>query len=296
MDLVRISTDHSQLARPMTEHAITWRIKDRLVEPRFPLVMGILNATPDSFHAASRVGFDSTLERAERMLEEGAAMLDIGGASSRPGAMEVTTDEELRRVLPVIAAIHLRFPDALLSIDTWRAEVAHAAVAGGASMVNDIGAGLLDAEMMPTVAGLGVPYIAMHMQGTPGTMQNDPRYEDVAAEVTLFLSDRIQAARAAGIADVIIDPGFGFGKTTAHNFALLRALPRLSVLGVPVLAGLSRKRMINAVLGTTPDAALNGTTALNTIALLNGAAILRVHDVKEAKEVVALVAAVRGHR
>ncbi|MEO8591673.1 MAG: dihydropteroate synthase [Flavobacteriales bacterium] len=276
------------------EHAITWRIKDRLGEPHFPLVMGILNATPDSFHAGSRVDVHTVLGTAERMLNTGAAILDIGGASSRPGAAEVPLNDELRRVLPLIEAVHLRFPEALISIDTWRSVVAHEAVDAGAGLVNDIGAGLLDAKMMSTVAGLGVPYVAMHMQGTPGTMQQDPTYTDVVSEVTRFLSERIHAARTAGIADVLIDPGFGFGKTTVQNYALLRSLPRLAALGVPMLVGLSRKRMINEVLGTKPEEALNGTTALNTVALLHGASILRVHDVREAKEVVDLLAALRG--
>lgn len=272
----------------------TWRIKDRLVEPHFPVVMGILNATPDSFHASSRVGIDNALATAERMLDQGAFILDIGGASSRPGAKEITPDEERRRALPLVEAIHQRFPDALLSIDTWHAGVADDAVAAGAGMVNDIGAGLLDPDMLPTVARLAVPYVIMHMQGRPTTMQEDPRYADVLAEVTFFLSERITSARAAGIADVIIDPGFGFGKTTAHNYALLRGVPRLCALGAPLLAGVSRKRMVNEILGTKADAALNGTTVLNTIALMHGASILRVHDVKEAREAIGLVAALRA--
>ncbi|MBK7553465.1 MAG: dihydropteroate synthase [Flavobacteriales bacterium] len=268
---------------------ITWRLKDRLVQPRFPMVMGIINATPDSFFAESRANtVDEALRIAERMLGEGAAILDVGGQSSRPGSAEGNEAEELKRVLPVITAIHQRFPDAWISVDTWRSAVARQAVAAGAGMVNDIGAGLRDEAMLTTVAQLGVPYIAMHMQGTPATMQNDPHYADVAAEVTLFLSGRLLAARQAGIADVILDPGFGFGKTTAHNYALLRELQRIQALGAPVLVGLSRKRMINEILGTAPDDALNGTTALNTIALLNGASILRVHDVKEAVQCVKL--------
>ena len=268
---------------------ITWRLKDRLVQPRFPMVMGIINATPDSFFAESRANtVDEALRIAERMLGEGAAILDVGGQSSRPGSAEGNEAEELKRVLPVITAIHQRFPDAWISVDTWRSAVAREAVAAGAGMVNDIGAGLRDEAMLTTVAQLGVPYIAMHMQGTPATMQNDPHYADVAAEGTLYLSGRLLAARQAGIADVILDPGFGFGKTTAHNYALLRELQRIQALGAPVLVGLSRKRMINEILGTAPDDALNGTTALNTIALLNGASILRVHDVKEAVQCVKL--------
>lgn len=278
----------------MNAPEVNWRIKDRLVGPRFPLVMGILNATPDSFHAPSRVAVDEALRTAERMLQEGAGIIDIGGASTRPGAAEVDVAEELRRVLPVIEAVHARFPDALVSIDTYRAQVAQEAVAAGAALVNDVSAGLLDEAMLPTVAKLAVPYIAMHMQGTPRSMQRDPQYTDVAAEVTLFLSERLAAAHAAGIADVVLDPGFGFGKTTAHNFTLLRSLERIVALGAPVLVGFSRKRMINETLGTTPADALNGTTVLNTIALQHGAAILRVHDVKEAVDAVKLYLAYRG--
>lgn len=253
--------------------------------------MGVINLTPDSFHAPSRTAADDTVRLAERMIEEGASILDLGGASSRPGALDVSADEEIRRVVTAIAAVHTRFPQALISVDTWRGRVAQEAVAAGASMVNDIGAGLLDPDMLATVAALRVPYVAMHMQGTSRTMQQDPQYTDVAAEVTRFLSERLHAAHAAGIADVVLDPGFGFGKTTAHNFTLLRELPRITALGAPVLAGFSRKRMINEVLGTTPADALNGTTVLNTIALMSGAAILRVHDVKEAVECVKLIRA-----
>lgn len=273
---------------------VTWRMKDLLVAPPFPMVMGILNATPDSFHPPSRVQLDDALRTAERMLSEGATILDIGGASSRPGAQEITEAEELKRALPVIEAIHHRFPEALLSIDTYRSRVARDAVGAGACMVNDITSGTFDDAMLTTVATLGVPYIAMHMQGTPRTMQVDPRYVNVVAEVTRYLSGRMNAAHAAGIADVIVDPGFGFGKTTAHNYALLRSLSHLRALGSPVLVGLSRKRMINEVLGTKPEDALNGTTALNAIALINGASILRVHDVREAVECVGLVAALRA--
>lgn len=272
--------------------SITWRLKDRLYEPRFPLVMGIVNATPDSFFTESRVSnVDEALRLAEAMLRDGATILDVGGQSSRPGSGEGDEASEMERVLPVVEAINARFPAAVISIDTWRSNVAKAAVSAGACLVNDIGAGLFDPDMLSTVGALKVPYIAMHMQGTPKTMQQDPHYADVAAEVTHFLSERLAAAHSAGIADVILDPGFGFGKNAAHNYTLLRELPRLVALGVPVLAGLSRKRMINEVLGTKPEEALNGTTVLNTIALMRGAAILRVHDVKEAVECLKLVSA-----
>lgn len=276
--------------------AITLRIKDHLVELRTPAVMGIINATPDSFHAASRVDVDEALHLAERMLIDGAAMLDIGGMSTRPGAVEVPVDEELRRVVPVVEAVHRRFPGAWIGVDTCRAAVARAAVEAGAGLVNDVGAGLADADMLPTVAALHVPYIAMHMQGMPATMQLAPAYTDVAAEVTHFLSERLNACHAAGIADVWLDPGFGFGKTTEHNFTLLGELQRVANLGAPLLVGLSRKRMINEVLGTTPAEALNGTTVLNTLALLNGASVLRVHDVREAVQCVRLLGAHGGGR
>lgn len=283
--------------RPETDvpdSGLVWRLRDRLVRPRFPLVMGILNATPDSFHAASRVDVDEALSAAERMLEEGAMILDVGGMSTRPGSEPIDEAEELRRVLPVIEGLHERFPEAWISIDTYRSTVAREAVDAGACMVNDIGAGLLDPLMLDTVAHLGVPYIAMHMQGTPRSMQQAPTYSDVAAEVTHFLSERLTAARAAGIADVVLDPGFGFGKGTAHNYTLLRELGRITALGAPILVGVSRKRMINEVLGIEAAEALNGTTVLNTIALLGGAAILRVHDVREAVEAVKLVGSYRG--
>jgi dihydropteroate synthase len=274
---------------------IRWRVRDRLVRPQWPLVMGIINATPDSFHAPSRnAAVDDALRTAERMIGEGAGILDVGGVSTRPGAPSVDEADELARVLPVVEAIHRRFPEAWLSIDTFRSRVAREAVRAGAGMVNDVDAGRSDPAMLATVAELHVPYVAMHRQGTPATMQVDPQYADVAAEVTLFLSQRLAAAHAAGIPDVIIDPGFGFGKTTEHNFSLLHELPRLKALGVPVLVGLSRKRMINVTLGIKADAALNGTSVLNTIALLQGAHILRVHDVREAVEAVRLVSAFRG--
>ncbi len=271
---------------------ITWCLRDRLEHRRGPLVMGILNITPDSFHRGSRQdSVENALTTAERMLDAGASILDVGGASSRPGSTELSVEEERSRVLPVVAALIDRFPDTLISIDTWRATIAAEAVAAGASMVNDISAGLMDADMLQTVAELRVPYILMHMQGTPRTMQQAPKYVDVLAEVVKFLSERIAAARNSGIADVIVDPGFGFGKDRDHNFALLKGLGSIKQLGVPVLVGLSRKRMINEVLGTLPENALNGTTVLNTIAVQNGADILRVHDVQEAVEVVKLLRA-----
>lgn len=274
---------------------IVWRVRGRLVRRQAPLVMGILNRTPDSFLGASRLdSVEQVLQLAGTMLAEGADILDLGGASSRPGAEEVPLEEERRRVLPAIEALRVRFPEALISVDTWRAAVAAEAVEAGADLVNDISAGSLDPDMFARVATLGVPYIMMHMQGRPRTMQQAPFYRDVVAEVVHYLSERLLAARHAGIADLVVDPGFGFGKTAAHNYALLRGLPALKQLGVPVLAGLSRKRMINEVLGTTPAEALNGTTVLNTLALQQGAALLRVHDVRPAVEAVRLLRAFHG--
>ena len=251
--------------------------------------MGILNATPDSFYNKGRnndVG--SLLRAAEHMIKEGAAILDIGGASTKPGQSLITADEELERVMPVIIAINRTFPDAWLSIDTYNAKVAKETVAAGVSIVNDVSSGRFDKEMLQTVALLKVPYIAMHMQGTPQTMQLAPEYKDVVEEVYDYLQDVCGHCETAGVTDVIIDPGFGFGKTVEHNFALLRSLHTFKDLGKPVLAGLSRKSMICKPLKVNPEHALNGTTALNMVALQQGANILRVHDVKEAMEVIRL--------
>ncbi len=263
--------------------------RGRLLDLSRPVVMGILNVTPDSFYTRGKNNsIPGMLHQAEQMLSEGAAILDVGGASTRPGAVPVSVTEETDRVVPVVEALRKQFPDAWISIDTYHARVARAAVAAGASIVNDISAGRLDHEMLSAVAALKVPYIAMHMQGTPQTMQDNPQYNDVVQEVLQYLSEVCQAAAQAGIRDVIIDPGFGFGKTDAHNFALLRGLHTLRITGRPVLTGISRKSMICRTLGVTPEAALNGTTALHMAALLQGASILRVHDVKEAAEVIRL--------
>jgi dihydropteroate synthase len=267
----------------------TLQSRGRLLDLSRPVVMGILNATPDSFYTGGRdAGAEALLREAERMIAEGAVILDIGGASTRPGAELVAVEEELRRVLPVITAIHSRFPETWISIDTYHAAVARAAVDAGARIINDISAGGLDPEMLRTVAALQVPYIAMHMQGTPQTMQQNPQYEEVVVTVREYLAEACARCRAAGITDVIVDPGFGFGKTVTHNFSLLKQMHTLRLLGKPVLAGISRKSMICRTLGITPDKALNGTTALHMVALQQGASILRVHDVKEAVEVIAL--------
>ncbi len=251
-----------------------------------PIVMGILNVTPDSFYT-STLNHDSLLATAEQMLQDGAAILDIGGASTRQGADEISEEEELRRVLPLITSIAKRFPEAWLSVDTYRARVAESCVAAGARIINDVCAGR-DEAMLPTVARLQVPYIAMHMQGSPRTMQQNPQYENVVQEVFEFLKGTALRCRNAGIRDLILDPGFGFGKTRAHNYALLNELSVFRALGKPLLAGISRKRMLYEVLGLKPAEALNGSTALHMVALREGASILRVHDVKEAVECVRL--------
>ena len=261
-----------------------------LIDLSTPLVMGILNLTPDSFHdGGQHSGIDEILRHVEQMLSEGADIIDIGGMSSKPGSTIISIEEELKRVIIPIQEIHKLFPNAILSIDTIHARVAEEAVAHGVSIVNDISAGTLDADMLPTVARLCTPYIIMHIQGTPETMQANPTYTNVVTEVIDHLAARVKVCRIAGIHDIIIDPGFGFGKTNEHNFQLLKGLSLFKMLGCPILAGLSRKSMITKTLGIKNADALNGTTALNTIALLNGANILRVHDVKEAKEVVKLV-------
>jgi dihydropteroate synthase len=261
----------------------------RLVSLHTPLVMGILNLTSDSFYEGSRLGStNDVLERADKMLSEGADILDIGGQSTRPGSNRLTAKEELQKVIPAIKAILQKHPTAILSIDTYHAEVASAAVKAGVAIVNDISAGNMDTEMINTVAALGVPYICMHMKGTPETMQHEAHYADVTKEVLDFFIQKTYECKNAGIKDIIIDPGFGFGKTIEHNYELLSKLELLRILDVPLMVGLSRKATIYKTLGVTAAEALNGTTVLNTIAVQKGANILRVHDVKEAKEVIQL--------
>jgi dihydropteroate synthase len=267
----------------------TLQSKGRLLNISKPVVMGILNATPDSFYNKGRDSdLDSLLRNAETMLTEGARILDIGGASTKPGAELIEPSEELKRVLPAIEAIVKRFPDTWLSVDTYHAEVAKQAVEAGASIINDVSSGSIDADMLQTVASLKVPYIAMHMKGIPKTMQQNPSYENATLEVLQYLQNTCNNCEQAGITDIIIDPGFGFGKTLEHNYELLRNMHTLRMLGKPILAGISRKGMVWKALGTNAEEALNGTTALNMVALQQGATILRVHDVKEAMEVVKL--------
>ena len=268
----------------------TFQIKGCLYSLNKPKVMGILNLTPDSFFEGSRVATDkkSVLAEAEKKINEGADILDLGGYSTRPGAENISIDEEINRVIPAILEIKKSFPDTLISIDTFRSEVAKAGIDAGADLVNDISAGNLDPQMLPLIGQLGVPYIAMHMRGTPQTMQNETNYSDLISEVLTYFGDKVEQFAKFGIKDVIIDPGFGFAKTSAQNFELLRHLSSLKGLGLPILAGISRKSMIYKTLDISANEALNGTTALNMYALLQGAAILRVHDVKEAKETIKL--------
>ncbi len=246
--------------------SFTLHSRNRILHITRPVVMGILNATPDSFYNKGQMSdADSLLRTAEKMLKYGAAILDIGGASTKPGQKLLEADEELQRVMPVINTLCREFPDVWLSIDTYNSTVASEAVNAGVSMVNDVSAGRFDNAMLPVVAGLRVPYIAMHMQGTPETMQAAPTYNNVVREVEEFLGDVCLRGAAAGIADIVIDPGFGFGKTVEHNFSLLRSLATFKNLGRPILAGLSRKSMICKALKVNPEHALNGTTALNMI-------------------------------
>lgn len=270
----------------------TLNCNGRLLVVDKPLVMGIINATPDSFYAGSRENsVDAILKKAEKMLKDGAAILDIGGQSTRPGSIVVGSEEELKRLIEPIAAIHKNFPEAFISVDTYYSLVARKAVEAGASIINDISAGSMDENMIATVAASRVPYVLMHMQGTPQTMQQSPQYKNVTREVLDFFIAKTELLKKAGIMDIIIDPGFGFGKTIAHNFELLRNLSIFKITGHPLLLGISRKSTIYKTLNIGADEALNGTTVLNTIGLMNGASIIRVHDVKEAKEAIELVAA-----
>ena len=263
----------------------------KLMDLKIPKVMGILNITPDSFYPGSRYNSDKDIIRAAvRMMEEGADILDVGGYSSRPGAKDISLEEESNRVLKAIKLINMELPEAIISVDTFRSDVAREAVVEcGAHMINDISGGDADSKMFLIVENLNVPYIMMHMKGEPGTMQDNPVYEDVVADILKWLGERIFKLKSAGVKDIIIDPGFGFGKTIDHNFELLKRLGDFSIAGLPVLVGVSRKSMIWKTLNITAAEALNGTTAINAIALFNGADILRVHDVKEAVQTVQLI-------
>lgn len=270
----------------------TLNCKGRLLVINDAIVMGIINTTPDSFVAQSRVNdVEAILSAAEKMIHDGATILDIGGQSTRPGSSRIDEDEELKRVLPAIQAIHSNFPNQILSIDTFYAKVARRAIEAGASIVNDVSAGMFDKDMFSTVAAMQVPYVLMHMPDDPQTMQVNPNFSNVTLEVFDFLNFKLHQLMKHGITDIIIDPGFGFGKTATHNFQLLHHLKWFHQLNRPVMVGLSRKATVYRTLQVDPDEALNGTTVMHSIALMNGANILRVHDVKEAVEAVKLFSA-----
>lgn len=263
----------------------------------FPAVMGILNVTPDSFYDGGKYTSEKAiLRRVNQMIEEGVDIIDIGACSARPGAELISENEELKRLIPVIELVKKKFPETVLSADTFRSKVAAEAIKTGVGMINDISGGgfsrksygkkQLFPEMFRTVASHNVPYVLMHIKGTPKTMQQNPKYKNVILEITKYFNERIKMLKKSGVNQIIIDPGFGFCKTVEHNYEILENLRRFTALGYPILVGISRKSMLNKVLGTTPQTALNGTTVANTIALMNGASILRVHDVKEAKETV----------
>ncbi|RKR85369.1 dihydropteroate synthase [Mucilaginibacter gracilis] len=265
----------------------TLNVAGKLISLQQPKVMGIINITPDSFYADSRkTTTEAALLQAEKMLSDGAHILDIGAYSSRPGATDISVQEETDRLLPAVEAIVSRFPDAVLSIDTFRSSVAKQAIASGAHIINDISGGTLDDQMFTTAAKLQVPYILMHMRGNPQNMVKQAQYDDVFADVFDYFTTQYHTLKTLGVHDIIIDPGFGFAKQQAHNYTLMQRLQEFNRLGLPILVGVSRKRMVYQATGGTAAEALNGTTALNTIALTKGANILRVHDVKEAVEAV----------
>jgi dihydropteroate synthase len=267
----------------------TLNCRGKLLSLDTPLVMGILNVTPDSFYSGSRLGsVDEAVKQARLMLSEGADMLDIGGYSTRPGATDISAQEEQSRLVPAIEAIVKEFPEVIISADTFRADVAEASIKAGAAIINDVSGGTLDENMFATVARLQVPYILMHMRGTPQTMQTMANYSDVTIEVLDELQQQVNKLTRLGVNDIILDPGFGFAKTIEHNFELLNRLEDLRILGLPVLAGMSRKSMVYKTLGIDQADALTGTIVVNTIALMKGATILRVHDVKETKQTIEL--------
>ena len=269
---------------------MTINCKGKLIDLSTPKVMGILNVTPDSFYDGGHFKDESSiLNQVERMLAEGATFIDVGAYSSRPRADHVSETEELSRIIPIIDLLAKQFPEINLSIDTFRSKVAQECVNAGAAMVNDISAGKLDEKMMATVGKLQVPYIMMHMKGSPQNMQQHTDYNDLVKDIIYYFSERIAEARAHKIMDIIVDPGFGFSKTLSQNYELLSKLELLQMIEKPILVGVSRKSMIHKLLESNPENALNGTTSLNTVALLKGAKILRVHDVKEAMECVTLI-------
>ncbi len=270
------------------KQAHTLRIGNTVLDLSTPVVMGILNTTPDSFYAESRASLSGILDRATNMLEEGAALLDIGGYSTRPGATDMSIEEECSRVIPAIETIKKEFPTCIVSVDTFRAQVAQKALDVGADLVNDVSGGDADEHMFPLIAKNKTPYVCMHSRGNPQTMRQLTQYENLLADVMAYFGERLYKLEQAGVYDVILDPGFGFAKTIDQNFELLKNLGALSLIGKPILVGISRKSMIWKTLNTTVNEALNGTTALNMVALQHGANILRVHDVKAAVETITL--------
>ena len=269
----------------------TINVRGQLIDLSNPKIMGVLNITPDSFYRGSRLNSEAEIiDRASEMLQSGAAILDIGGYSSRPGADDIPEKEELKRVTGALKILRREFPSAILSLDTFRSSIADIAILEyGVDIINDVSAGTIDDKMFDIIEKHGVPYILMHMRGNPQNMQNNPVYDDIVTEIIRWFSAKKHELVLRGVRDIIIDPGFGFGKTIEHNFILLNNLERFNILDLPVLAGLSRKSMIWKTLGVSPEESLNGTVVLNTIALLKGVSILRVHDVSEAVEAVKLV-------
>ena len=273
----------------------TLNCKGTLIDISKPSVMAILNITPDSFYNKSRVNsVDDALKKAEQFIEAGAKFIDAGAYSSRSGAVDISETEEIERLVPIVSAISKTFPETLISVDTFRAKVAEAGIQAGAHIINDIAAGNLDDNMFKAVAKLQVPYIMMHMKGTPQNMQDNPSYENVTTEVFSYFSEKIKTLTSLGVKDIILDPGFGFAKSLDHNYQLLKDMQMLNFFELPLLVGFSRKSMITKALNIKTEDALNGTTILNTIALTKGANVLRVHDVKEAVECVELVNCVFG--
>lgn len=277
--------------------SIYMNVKGRLLDLSTPQVMGILNVTPDSFYSDSRMQTEKDIaDRAQQIIDEGASIIDIGAYSSRANAEHISAEEEMNRLRTGLEILNRNHPDAVISVDTFRAEVAEQCVKEyGVAMINDISAGEMDNRMFATVAELGVPYIMMHMQGTPQNMQNEPHYDNLMKEVFLYFATKVQQLRDLGVKDIILDPGFGFGKTLEHNYELMAHLDEFSVFELPLLVGVSRKSMIYKLLGGTPQDSLNGTTVLDTVALMKGAHILRVHDVREAVEAVRMTEKIKHY-
>lgn len=278
------------MAKVTSFSKITLNIKGKIFSLEKPIVMGILNVTPDSFFDGGKyISENDLLKQADKMLSEGASVLDVGGYSTKPGAENINEEEEIKRVISAIQILKKYFQDCIISVDTFRASVAEKAVEAGADIINDVSGGEFDKEIFSVAGKHKVPYILTHMQGTPQTMQENPTYKNATLEIFNYFRERIDLLKSKGVHDIILDPGFGFGKQTEHNYELLKNINVFAKLGFPLLAGISRKSMINKILNTKPENALNGTTVLNTIALLNGVQILRVHDVKEAMEAIKLV-------